>query len=354
MIKTKVSELIGETPLLELPLRDCSWKLLLKLEKFNPGMSMKDRMARSMIEAAVREGRLQPGGVIVESSSGNTATGLALLAAEMGFRFIAVMDHHAAAEKVMAVKAYGGEVHIVKGDYADDEVATVERELTAARLASEIEGACFMDQSNNLANPGGYSGTLAHELIRDTDGGIDALVACVGTGGSITGVASELKRYRSDIRIFGVEPVGSVVFRKEGGPYYQSGTGVPPGDAIGAAFRRELVDYGYQVTDAEAFETCRYLARQRGLLIGGSAGGAVYQSVKIAQNLSGSGTMVCIVCDGGEKYLPTIFNDEWMSERGLFEPRVHQELNRWLTPAFPGRVNKTRAEADARAASLCL
>ena len=164
-----------------------------KLEKNNPGGSMKDRMARSMVLAALEDGRLPPGGTIVESSSGNTGIGLALIALELGLRFIAVVDHHAAPDKIRMMRALGAEIRYVEGDFREDEVAVVERQRLAAQLGAQLPGALFMNQSDNPANPEGYAG-FVEELLAQLPDGVDAYVGCVGTGGSMTGIAQRLKR----------------------------------------------------------------------------------------------------------------------------------------------------------------
>ncbi len=187
-----ISEMIGDTPLLELPVRNRDAHLFLKMEKTNPGQSMKDRMALSMIESAEKSGRLVPGGTIVESSSGNTATGLALIAASRGYRFIAVVDHHAAREKIDIIRAYGGEIVQVGGDLPADRVAVYEREQTAERLAQEIPHAIFLNQADNPDNPAGYT-ELANELL-EALGRVNVLVGGIGTGGSLCGTARALNQ----------------------------------------------------------------------------------------------------------------------------------------------------------------
>ncbi|WP_445681869.1 PLP-dependent cysteine synthase family protein [Radicibacter daui] len=329
MIQGKVTDLIGNTPLLELPVTAPGVRLLLKIEKNNPGGSMKDRMARSMVEAAIRDGRLAPGGTIVESSSGNTGIGLAIVAAEMGLRFIAVVDHHAAPDKLAVMKALGAELRFVEGVYAEDEVAVVERQHMAARLAREIPGAVFMNQSDNPANPAGYRG-LVDELVAQTGGRIDVFCGCTGTGGSMTGIATGLKRYNPDILTIGVEPKGSIIFGQPGHPYYQSGTGTPKGDEVGLVLGYDVIDIGTQVGDAEAFETARYLARHTGLLIGGSTGGALYTALEHIHSGRIRGTVVCTVADGGEKYLHTVFDEAWLAKRGLLDAGVWRRLDQWL------------------------
>ncbi|WP_073956871.1 PLP-dependent cysteine synthase family protein [Thalassospira sp. TSL5-1] len=329
MIYDKVSSLIGNTPLLELPVAAPNARFLLKIEKNNPGGSMKDRMARSMVLAAIRDGRLGKGGTIVESSSGNTGIGLAIVAAEMGFRFIAVVDHHAAPDKLAVMRALGAELKFVEGDYAEDEVAVVERQQTAARLATEIPGAIFMNQSDNPANPEGYKG-FVEELLAQTDGQVDAFCGCTGTGGSLSGIAKYLKQYNADIVTIGVEPKGSIIFGQPGHPYYQSGTGTPKGDEVGLVLDYDVIDIGTQVGDAEAFETARYIAQNTGLLIGGSSGGAIYTALEYLHSGRIGGTVVCSVADGGEKYLHSVYNRQWLAERELLSPAVWQQMAEWM------------------------
>lgn len=330
MLPTNVTHLIGQTPVMSIDVPSRNATLVLKIEKNNPGGSMKDRMARNMVVTALKEGRLAPEGTIVESSSGNTGIGLALTALEFGLRFIAVVDHHAAPDKIRMMQALGAEIRFVEGDFAEDEVAVVERQRLAAQLGAQIPGALFMDQSNNPANPEGYAG-FVEELIAQLPDGIDAFIGCVGTGGSMTGICQRLKRLNPAVYTIGVEPAGSIVFGKPGHPYYQSGTGTPAGDEVGKALDYGCIDEGVQVTDIEAFETTRYIARRKGLLVGGSTGGAIYKALEFIAAAKLTGTVVTMVADGGEKYLGTVFNDEWMVKRHLLDPTVAARLNGWLS-----------------------
>ncbi|WOH80334.1 cysteine synthase family protein [Bradyrhizobium sp. BEA-2-5] len=329
MPPTTMTQLIGQTPVMSIEVPNQAGHLVLKLEKNNPGGSMKDRMARRMVVAALQDGRLAPGGTIVESSSGNTAIGLALAALEFGLRFIAVVDHHAAPDKIRMMRALGAEIRYVEGNYAEDEVAVIERMRLAAQLGAQLPGAVFMNQLDNPANPEGYIG-LAEELIDQLSDGIDAFVGCVGTGGSITGIAGRLKRHNPSVRTVGVEPAGSTLFGKAGHPYYQSGTGMPDGVKPARALDLGCIDQAVQVTDTEAFETARYLACHNGLLVGGSSGGAIYKALELIAAGKLSGTVVAMVADGGEKYLGTIFDDEWMAKRGLLDPAIAARLDGWL------------------------
>lgn len=329
MLCTTTTQLIGHTPVMSIAVPDRDATLVLKIEKNNPGGSMKDRMARSMVCAALEDGRLAPGGTIVESSSGNTGIGLALAALEFGLRFIAVVDHHAAPDKIRMMRALGAEIRYVEGDFREDEVAVVERQRLAAQLGAQLPGALFMNQSDNPANPEGYAG-FVEELLAQLPNGIDAFVGCVGTGGSMTGIAQRLKRHNPAVRTIAVEPAGSIVFGKPGHPYYQSGTGTPAGDEVGKVLDYGCIDEGVQVTDTQAFETARYIARRKGLLVGGSSGGTIYKALEFIAAGQLFGTVVTPVADGGEKYLGSVFDDDWMAKRGLLDPAIAAQLDAWL------------------------
>ncbi|MDV2965838.1 cysteine synthase family protein [Nitratireductor aquimarinus] len=330
MLCSTIGQLIGYTPVMTIPVPNSDATLALKIEKNNPGGSMKDRMARSMVIAALEDGRLAPGGTIVESSSGNTGIGLALAAQEFGLRFIAVVDHHAAPDKIRTMRALGAEIRFVEGDFREDEVAVVERQRLAAQLGAQLPGALFMNQSDNPANQDGYAG-FVDELLVQFPRGIDAFVGCVGTGGSMTGIARRLKRHNPRIRTIAVEPAGSIVFGKPGHAYYQSGTGTPAGDEVGKVLDYTCIDEGVQVTDTQAFETARHVARHHGLLVGGSTGGTIYKALEFIASGHLSGTVVTVVADGGEKYLGSIFDDDWMLKRNLLDPAIGEQLEFWLS-----------------------
>jgi len=333
MIIHRVTDWIGSTPLLAVHCQHNDWRLYLKLEKFNPGGSMKDRMARGMVDDAERRGRLRPGGTIVESSSGNTGTGLALVAAERGYTFVAVVDHHTAPDKIRAMQALGTSIVRVGDDAPANRVATAEREARALELAREIPGAVVMQQHENGANPSSYVDSLATDLIDDL-GHIDVLVGSVGTGGSLCGTAWGVRTRLPDIEVIGVEPRGSVVFGGPGGPYYQSGTGVPVGLDVGATVDYETIDHGVVVDDVAAFNACRFLAHRFGILVGGSAGGVLYLAAARLRELGGTGTMVALLADGGEKYLDTIFDDDWMRRTNLLDRSIEADLADILRPAW--------------------
>jgi cystathionine beta-synthase len=328
-VVSRVSDLIGHTPLFELCRTGTGSRLLLKLEQFNPTGTAKIRMARQMVLDAEDRGLLRPGGRIVESTSGNTGLGLAVIAAERGYTFTAVVDHHAAADKLRGMKALGAELVYV-ADEGDEELATAAREEFAEKLAAESDNAYFTEQHNNLANGDGYR-PVAHELHAALDGHIDLLIGAVGTGGGLFGTGGELRRTVPGVRIVGVEPKGSIAFGPPAHDYYQSGTGTPEGATIGAMVDYDLLDEGAKVGDVEAFATARVLARRLGLLIGGSAGGVVYEALTRMSSLAPGTTMVALVNDGGEKYMDTVFDDDWMHARDLIDPAVEREIDELLT-----------------------
>lgn len=332
----RVSDLIGATPLLEMCRAANGARLLLKLESLNLTGSSKSRMARGMILDAERSGELPPGGRIVESTSGNTGTALAVLAAERGYDFTAIVDEHACRDKLQAMSALGAQLVYVGDDnddgkdsedsedsdgddLADDNLATAEREELAAQLAAESSNAVFTEQHNNPSNADSYV-ALADELTAALPGGIDHLVGAVGTGGSLCGTARALLETCPKLVVTGVEPVGSIAFGGPGGSYYQSGTGTPPGAEIGSLVEHDLIDAERKVSDRAAFATARVLARRIGLLVGGSAGGVIYEALHELARAPAGSTVVALVCDAGEKYLDNVFDDGWMRDRELLDP----------------------------------
>ena len=200
MVVNEITDLIGNTPMVRLKMKNNGWQVYLKLEKFNPGGSMKDRMAYNMIEEAEKQGILKPGGTIIESSSGNTAIGLAITCAIRGYKFIAVVDHHASKEKIDMIRAYGGEIVVVGEGYKDNEVAVIERENTARRMSQEMPNSFFANQADNFNNRGAYVDTVAKEIVQEL-GEIDQFYGAIGTGGSSCGTAMGLKKYSNDVVI---------------------------------------------------------------------------------------------------------------------------------------------------------
>ncbi|WP_432095112.1 cysteine synthase family protein [Streptomyces sp. bgisy100] len=328
-VVSRVSDLIGYTPLFELCRTETGSRLLLKLEMYNPTGTAKIRMARQMVLDAEERGELRPGGRIIESTSGNTGLGLAVIAAERGYGFTAIVDHHACADKLRGMKALGTELVYVVDD-GTEELATAAREELAERMAAESGNAVFTEQHNNPANAVGYH-PVAHELDEALDGRIDVLVGAVGTGGGLCGTARELRNRVPGVSTVGVEPKGSIAFGGPAHDYYQSGTGTPEGATIGALVDFDLIDEGVKVGDVEAFATARVVAARTGLLIGGSAGGVVHEALTRLPSLPPGSTMVALINDGGEKYLDSVFDDAWMNQRSLIDPAVEREVDEMLT-----------------------
>jgi cystathionine beta-synthase len=340
-IVTRVSELIGHTSLFELCSTESGTRLLLKLEQFNPTGSAKVRMAEQMINHGELCGHLRPGGHIIEATSGNTGLALALVAIERGYRFTAVVDHHACKDKLRAMAAMGAELVYVGADGTHGP-STVERRKVANELAAREQGAYRPDQHNNPGNGEGYQ-KLAHELLADIFGDIDYLISSVGTGGSLCGTAKELRRLGSRVVTIGVEPAGSIIFGGPSGQYWQSGSGSPEGFPIGSNVDFSLIDEGVQVTDVDAFAAARVVTRSTGLMIGGSAGAAVHVALKRLATLPAGNTVVALVCDAGEKYLDTIFDDDWMRNRNLLDPAAEHQVQH-LLDTYTGSVHAPHGE----------
>ncbi|MFJ4096788.1 cysteine synthase family protein [Kitasatospora sp. NPDC089913] len=329
-VVSRISDLIGRTPLFELARADNGARLLLKLEMFNPTGSAKIRMARQMVLDAEERGELREGGHIVESTSGNTGLGLAVVAAERGYRFTAVVDNHAAVDKLRGMKAMGTELVYVDADTDGEELHTAAREELAEEMARGKDNTFFTEQHNNPSNAVGYY-DVGREIAQALDHRVDVLIGAVGTGGGLCGTARELRRSVPDVTVVGVEPKGSIAFGPPAHDYYQSGTGTPEGASIGLLVDYDLIDEGVKVGDIEAFATARVVARRTGLLIGGSAGGVVHEALHRLGRQAPDTVVVAFVNDGGEKYMDTVFNDDWMTARDLHDPAAEAAIDETLT-----------------------
>jgi cystathionine beta-synthase len=330
-----IVQAIGNTPLVEYPAaKTLRSQVYLKLERYNPTLSVKDRMAVNMVQDAERSGRLRPGGTIIESSSGNTATSLAMIAAAKGYRFIAVMDDHASPEKVAGVQAFGGRVirikSTLKGLPSPDERAAEAEKLTAVTPDS-----VFLNQRHNPANGAAYE-AMAQELLKQLPQ-LDTLVGTIGTGGTVCGTARALKQAGHRVQVVGVEPSGSTFFANNGGPYLMQGAGCPEGVSRPQNFDKNLVDEGVQVSDGAAFTACVFLAGQLGLLVGGSSGAAVVAALQYA-SAHPERTMAVILPDAGEKYASTIFSEAWRRERDLDDAGTRKFLTDVTKPHQPAEL----------------
>src|SRR5215204_6033961 len=316
-IKDSILDTVGETPLVRLSRIGAGLRpqIIAKLESFNPGGSIKDRVAVRLIEAAERDGRLRPGGTIIEPTSGNTGTGLAIAARLKGYRVIAVMPDKMSTEKIDLLRAYGADVVVAPTDVAPDSPQSYYR--VADRLTREIRGAFQPNQYANPANPQTHYETTGPELWRQTGGRLTHLVVGVGTGGTITGMARYLKEQNPAIEIIGADPVGSIYSNEEVHPYLVEGVGE---DFWPATYDPQIVDRYVTVSDKDAFLTTRRLAETEGLLVGGSCGLAMHAALEVAAGIDDPAAMVVVVLpDGGRGYLSKIFNDAWMDQYGFLE-----------------------------------
>ncbi|HET7622918.1 MAG TPA: cysteine synthase A [Gemmatimonadaceae bacterium] len=316
---------IGSTPLIRLNrvTRGIATPVYGKADFFNPGGSVKDRIGLPIIEQAEREGKLKPGGTIVEGTSGNTGVGLAIAAVLKGYRCIFTMPDKMSQEKVRLLKAFGAQVIVtptaVPPDHPDNYV------MTAKRIAEETPNAILANQFYNQANPQAHYDTTGPELWEQTEGRITHFVASAGTGGTITGVGRYLKEKNPDIKIVAGDPVGSILAdywrsgeKIEGVPYKVEGIGQ---DKVPGTLDMKVIDDYRTVSDRDAFAMARRLTREEGLFVGGSSGLIAHVALEIAREVNDPNALVVtFLCDTGERYLSKLYSDEWMRENQLLEP----------------------------------
>jgi cystathionine beta-synthase len=317
-----VLELVGNTPIVRLDSigRDVQPQLLAKLEYLNPGGSVKDRIGLAMIEKAEAEGKLKPGGTIVEPTSGNTGVGLAIAAAKKGYRCIFVMPDKMSQEKISMLRAYGAEVVICPTAVEPDSPESYYS--VSDRLAEEIPGGFKPDQYSNMSNPEAHYLQTGPEIWAQTGGEIDAIVISVGTGGTISGVGRYFKEHNADVLIVGADPEGSVYTAEdERGvhPYLVEGIGK---DTWPETMDPKVVDEWVRVSDRDSFLVARRLAREEGLLVGGSGGTTVWAALEVAKRFGPGAKILSMIPDSGRSYMSKFYDDNWMLEHGFVERRA--------------------------------
>lgn len=313
-----VVDLVGNTPLVKLNSLTTGIKatVLAKVEYLNPGGSVKDRIALRMVEAAEKSGELQPGGTIVEPTSGNTGVGLALVAQRKGYKCVFVCPDKVSEDKRNVLKAYGAEVVVCPTAVAPEHPDSYYN--VSDRLVREIPGAWKPDQYSNPENPASHYHQTGPEIWRQTEGKITHFVAGVGTGGTISGTGRFLKEASNGaVQVIGADPEGSVYSGGTGRPYLVEGVGE---DFWPEAYDKTICDQIVEVSDADSFDVTRRLAREEGLLVGGSCGMAAAAALRVAKDLPEDAVVVVILPDGGRGYLSKVFNDRWMASYGFLPP----------------------------------
>jgi cystathionine beta-synthase len=313
-VADSVLDMIGETPLVRLRQvgADLLCPVLAKVETTNPGGSVKDRPALTMIEAAERCGDLKPGGTIIEPTSGNTGVGLAIVAAQRGYKCIFVMTDKVGREKVQLLRAYGAEVVVCPVAVPPEDPESYYS--TAARLLRETPSSYSPNQYANADNPAAHEAGTGPEIWRQTDGKVTHFVAGAGTGGTLVGVGRFLKSQNPDVQIVAADPEGSVYSGGSGRPYLVEGVGE---DFWPETYDESVVDRVVAVSDQDSFMTARRVTREEGLLIGGSCGTAVKAALEVAEQCGPDDLVVVLIPDSGRLYLSTVFNDDWLDQFGF-------------------------------------
>lgn len=329
-IKDSLLDLIGNTPILKLKSLDTGpCDLFVKLESGNPGGSIKDRIGLSIIEEAEASGDLQPGGTIIEATAGNTGLGLALIAALKGYKIILVIPDKMSREKILHLEGLGAEIILTRSDVPEGHPEYYQD--LARKIASETPGSFLADQFSNPANPLAHRTTTAPEIWEQMKGNVDAVVAGVGSGGTLTGLAQFFKSKNPDISMVAADPEGSVVadailtgkYKYEGGSWLVEGVGE---DFIPNNFDLSLMDDAEIVSDKEAFEVLQVLLKEEGILGGSSSGTLVAAAAKWCRKQTEPKNVVTFICDTGNKYLSKAFNKSWLHDNNLLESEKFGDL----------------------------
>jgi cystathionine beta-synthase len=345
---TSVLDLIGNTPMIEVARLDTGrCRLFLKLEQQNPGGSIKDRIALSMIEAAEREKKIQKGSLIVEATAGNTGLGLALVASQKGYRLLIVVPDKMSQEKIFHLKALGAEVQLTRSDVTKGHPEYYQDK--AARIARETPGAFYVNQFGNQANPWAHEHTTGPEIWEQMEHKLDAVVAGVGTGGTLTGLGRFFAKVAPQAEMVLADPEGSILapLVKTGKAPEHVGSWLVEGigeDFVPPVCDLSLVKQAYAIPDREALLTCRELLRKEGVMAGTSTGTLVAAALRYCRESSSPKRVVTLVCDSGNKYLSKVYNDFWMLDQGFVERERHGDLRDLIT-----RLHHERAVATVSA-----
>jgi cystathionine beta-synthase len=347
---SNVLEMIGNTPMVEVTrLETGPCRLFLKLESQNPGGSIKDRIGRSMIEAAERDGRLEPGGTIIEATAGNTGLGLALVAAQKGYRLIIVVPDKMAQEKIFHLQALGAEVQLTRSDVGKGHPEYYQD--MAERLAREIPGAFYVNQFGNEANPAAHEATTGPEIWAQMGHDLDAVVCGVGSGGTITGLARFFAEVAPEVEMVLADPEGSVL-----APYVETGelieeVGSWVVEGIGEDFLPPVCDLSgvkraYAISDQESLMTARELLAKECILAGSSSGTLIAAALRYCREQTTPKRVVTFVCDSGNKYLSKMFNDYWMIDQGFIERERYGDLSDLIARRHVEHATVTLAPED--------
>lgn len=320
---------VGNTPIVRLNklAAHVPAEIYAKLEYLNPGGSVKDRPAIQIVDDFEKEGRLHPGGTIVEATSGNTGMGLAMVAAVRGYKTIFVMPDKMSEEKMAALRAFGSRVVVCPTNVEPDDPQSYY--CVARRLAEETPGAVLANQYHNPSNPQAHVLSTGPEIWEQTGGEIDVFVTSMGTGGTITGIGRYLKERKPSVKVIGVDPIGSIYY-----DYFRTGKMTPAHsyrvegfgeDFIPGTIDFDVVDEVIRVSDKDCFQWTRRVVREEGLYTGGSSGGTLCAAVRYAERSKKKENILCILPDGAARYLSKIFNDTWMREGGYLEPELAEE-----------------------------
>ncbi len=331
LVGKSLLDLIGNTPMVKLTAFDTGpCELFVKLENHNPGGSIKDRIGLSIIEEAEKSGDLKPGGTIIEATAGNTGIGLALVAAIKGYKIILVIPDKMSREKILHLEGLGAKVKITRSDVPAGHPEYYQD--IARKLASETKGSFFADQFSNPANPLAHRSTTAPEIWEQMDGNLDAFVAGVGSGGTVTGLAEFFKEKSPDLQMIVADPEGSIVadavtkgnYKYEGGSWLVEGIGE---DFIPTNLNLDLVDDAITVSDKEAFEVLQTLLKEEGILAGSSTGTLISGAIKWCQKQDSHKKVATLVCDTGNKYLSKAFSKSWLKDNELIEEKEQGNLS---------------------------